>query len=151
MRTFLARHLGRAHGAPADFALVPLRVLAGVALAHHGWGKINNPFHWMGSGDDAFPAWLQSLAALSEFGGGIALAAGLVTPLACFGIGCTMAVAVSRHLGKGGTLTGPGGWELAGVYLCVAVLFGLGGPGRFSLDALVLRRVFTRALGTPAS
>jgi len=40
------------------------------------------------------PGFLQGLAALSEFGGGLALIAGLLTPLAAFGIACTMVVAV---------------------------------------------------------
>jgi putative oxidoreductase len=115
-------------------ALLPLRVAAGIWLATHGWGKIQNPFHWMGDGDGAAPAFFQLLAAISEFGGGIALACGLLTPLACFGIACTMAVAVHRHVTKGGS------FELAGIYLAIAVLFLVAGPGRWSLDAIVTRR-----------
>ncbi len=123
---------------PVSAALLLLRVATGVAFVTHGWGKIQNPFHWMDKGGDAAPAFFQLLAAVAEFGGGIALVLGLLTPLACFGIFCTMVVAVHRHLTKGGS------FELAGVYGCIAVLLAVTGPGRFSLDAL-----WTRALKVP--
>jgi putative oxidoreductase len=78
------------------------------------------------------------LAALSEFGGGLAWILGLLTPLASFGLACTMAVAVWMHAvvrGDPFVPTGPGGsYELASIYLCVAVMLILTGPGRFSLD-----------------
>lgn len=115
-------------------ALLPLRVAAGSGLATHGWGKIQNPLHWMGDGEGAAPPFFQALAAIAEFFGGIALAFGTLTPLACFGIACTMVVAVHRHLTKGGS------FELAGLYLGVALLFMVAGPGRWSFDALVTRR-----------
>src|SRR5258708_34408927 len=60
---------------------------------HHGWSKIQHPFSWMGP-DSGTPAFFQSLAALSEFGGGMAWILGLLLPLASFGIACTMAVAI---------------------------------------------------------
>ena len=115
-------------------ALLPLRVVAGVFLSTHGWSKINNPFHWMDKSGDAAPPFFQLLAAVSEFFGGLALVAGALTPLACFGIACTMGVAVHRHLTKGGS------FELAALYLAVAVLFGVLGPGKFALDPLWARR-----------
>lgn len=81
-----------------SLALLLVRVAAGAFFIQHGWGKIQNPFHWMDQGDAPAPAFFQLLAAFSEFGGGIALILGLLTPLACFGIACTMAVAVYTHL-----------------------------------------------------
>ena len=119
-------------------ALLPLRVVAGVGLSTHGLGKIKDPFHWMDKGGDAAPAFFQLLAAISEFFGGLALAAGLLTPLACFGIACTMAVAVHRHLTRGGS------FELAALYLGIAVLFGVIGPGKFALDPLWSRALSRR-------
>ena len=82
------------------------------------------------------------MAAISEFGGGLAWILGLVTPLASFGIGCTMAVAVRLHafvLHDPFVASGPGkgAFEPAAVYLCVAILFLLSGPGRFSVDRLI--------------
>src|SRR6218665_1102626 len=73
-------------------ALLLLRLMAGIALMSHGFGKIQAPFSWMGP-DAPIPGFLLFLAALSEFGGGLALVLGLLVPLASFGIICTMAVA----------------------------------------------------------
>lgn len=104
---------------------------------HHGWGKIQNPFEWMGD-NASIPGFFQALAALSEFGGGLAWALGLLTPLASFGLACTMAVAVYMHamvFHDPFVAQGPGGsYEPAAVYLCVSLLFILAGPGRFSFD-----------------
>src|SRR4051812_3086932 len=77
----------------ADVALLVLRVICGVAFAMHGWGKIQHPFNWMG--EKAFaPAPFQALAAIAEFGGGLAWIVGLLVPLASFGVACTMIVAI---------------------------------------------------------
>src|SRR5436190_24134689 len=88
--------------APLSAALALLRLGTGVAFVTHGWGKIQNPFHWMDKGGDPAPAFFQLLAAFSELGGGIALVLGLLTPLACFGIFCSMVVAVPHQLTMGG-------------------------------------------------
>jgi putative oxidoreductase len=83
----------------------------------------------------------QFLAALSEFGGGIAWILGLLTPIASLGIGCTMAVAVHMHLivrhDPFVNLTGGMSYEPALVYLGVAILILALGPGTCSLDAKV--------------
>jgi putative oxidoreductase len=117
--------------------LLILRLVAGLAFMFHGYGKIQNPMGWMGP-DSGFPGILLALAAVSEFGGGLAWMLGLLTPLACLGLACTMSVAVGMHAvvrGDPFVAQGPGGsYELALIYLCVAVLFLLAGPGRFSLD-----------------
>ena len=123
----------------ASAGLLVLRLAAGLAFMHHGYGKIQNPFGWMGS-EAGVPGFFQALAALSEFGGGLAWMLGLLTPLASFGLACTMAVAVRLHafvLRDPFVAQGPGGsYEPAAVYLCVALLLLLAGPGRFSLDRL---------------
>jgi putative oxidoreductase len=66
---------------------------------------------------------------------------GLLTPLASFGLACTMTVAVWMHAtvlhDPFVSLQGGRSYELAGVYLCVAVLLLLAGPGRFSVDRIV--------------
>jgi putative oxidoreductase len=125
----------------ASVGLLVLRLVAGLAFMHHGWGKIQNPFAWAGP-DSAYPAFLLGLAALSEFGGGLAWILGLLTPLASFGIACTMAVATYLHavvMKDPFVPSGPGGsYELALLFLCLAVLFSLAGPGRYSLD----RKIF---------
>lgn len=113
-------------------ALLLLRIVMGVAMIMHGWGKIQTPFDWMGP-EAPVPGFLQLLAALSEFGGGFALLLGLLTPVAMFGLACTMAVAVHTHaVIKGDPFIG--GYELALVYLVLAVVFIIVGPGKFALD-----------------
>jgi putative oxidoreductase len=129
----------RRHSAIGDAALLLIRLVAGVGLMMHGWAKIQNPFGWMGP-DGFAPGFLQALAALSEFGGGLALILGLLVPLASAGIAGTMAVAVWFHaILRGDPFVATGGnpsYELAAVYLCVALLLAALGPGRLSADRM---------------
>lgn len=124
----------------ASAGLLLLRLVAGAAFVIHGYGKIRNPFGWMGA-DAAVPGIFQALAAVSEFFGGMAWIAGLLTPLASFGLACTMSVAVYTHAAvlrdPFVALQGGRSFEPALVYLCVAVLLLLAGPGRFSADRVV--------------
>jgi putative oxidoreductase len=126
--------------AAASTALLLLRVVAGTAFVIHGWQKVQTPFGWMGP-ESAVPGIFQFLAAISEFGGGIAWILGLLTPFAALGIGSTMTVAVFMHSlvlhDPFVSLTGGRSYELASAYLCIAVLLFALGPGRFSLDAKV--------------
>ena len=125
-------------GRLGSVGLLLLRLVMGVAFVLHGWPKIQNPFGWMGP-EATMPAILVALAAVAEFGGGIALIPGLLTRLASLGIASVMVVAIGMvHVPKGDPFVGQGGpsWELAAVYLACAVLFLLLGPGRISLDAL---------------
>ncbi len=124
-------------------ALLILRVIAGLAFMHHGWGKMQNPMAWMGP-EAPVPGFLQFLAAFSEFAGGLAWVLGLLTPAACFGIGCTMIVATSLHafvLKDPFVATSKGGssYELAIVYLAITFLLLVLGPGSMSLDAVVFK------------
>lgn len=128
---------------PADLALLALRFVGGVAFMIHGWGKIQNPFGWMGP--DAFaPGIFQALAAVAEFGGGLAWVLGLLTPLASAGIAATMVVAAAFHgVMRGDPFVAKGGgasYELAAVYLCVALLLMALGPGRLALDRALFGR-----------
>ncbi|MCM2281653.1 MAG: DoxX family protein [Bdellovibrionaceae bacterium] len=123
-------------------ALLFLRVIVGLAFMLHGWGKIQAPFSWMGP-DSPIPGFLLALAALSEFGGGLAWILGLLTPLASLGIAITMAVAASFHMIVQGdpfvSQTGGPSGELAVVFLAIAILLMAFGPGRLSLDQLIFR------------
>ncbi len=130
-------------GPIGSVGLFVLRLVMGEAFVLHGWPKIQNPWGWMGA-EAHVPAILQALAALAEFGGGMALVVGLLTRLASLGIATNMTVALALvHLPSGDPFVGkPGGrsYELAAVYLACAVVFFLLGPGRFSLDALFFRK-----------
>jgi putative oxidoreductase len=87
------------------------------------------------------PGFLQALAALSEFGGGLALVLGLLTPLAMLGVLCTMGYAAFFHISSGDPFVGfPRSWEPAALFFVIALCVLLAGPGRYSLDAQLFRR-----------
>lgn len=120
----------------ASLALLILRVVFGVAMVMHGWGKIQNPMAWAG---DNFPGFLQLLAAVAEFGGGIAWIIGCLVPLASFGLFCTMAMAVYVHaVVKGDPFIG--GSELAVIYLAFAIAIVISGPGKYSVDSKIFNK-----------
>ena len=123
-------------------SLLLLRVVAGLAFIYHGYSKMITPFSWMGPNSD-FHASLQFLAALAEFGGGILWILGFLTPLASLGLGITMAVATYLHafIFKDPFVANSGGsYELALLYLSIAILLGVQGPGKLSLDQLIFGR-----------
>jgi putative oxidoreductase len=129
-------------GGPRAVALLFLRLVAGSAMMHHGWPKIQHPTSWMPP-EAPIPGWLQFLAALSEFGGGLSWVLGALTPLFSLGMICTMAFATfAVHVRMGHPFVAdpaqPGpSYESALVYLAIAVLLLIVGPGRISVDALL--------------
>lgn len=128
---------------PGSVGLLLLRLVGGSAMMLHGQSKIQNPTGWMGP-DANIPGFFQALAAISEFGGGLAWVLGLLVPLASMGIFFTMAVAVYTHaikMGDAFVATGPnqGSYELAALYLSIAVMMMFVGPGRFSLDRAIFK------------
>lgn len=126
------------HSMFGSIALLLLRVYTGAAFLFHGWGKIQQPFNWMGP-DAPVSGIFQFLAAFSEFGGGIALIIGLLTPLAALGLAFTMAVAVHMHAivrqDPFVNMTGGMSYEPALGYLVISILIIAMGPGKFSLDS----------------
>ncbi len=135
---------------PAAVGLLVLRLVAGTAMALHGWPKIQNATSWMPP-EVSIPAPLQAAAAVAEFGGGICWVLGLLTPFASLLIAGTMAVAAGMfHIAAGHTFvaTGPNqpSYEPALGYLAIAVLFLLAGPGRLSLDWFLFGRRRTPAV-----
>ena len=128
--------------AGASAALLFIRLIVGTAFVFHGWSKIQNPFGWVPPQAPVhIPAFFQLLAAVSEFCGGAAWIMGLLTPVASFGIACTMAVAVRMHMlvlkDPFVNPTGGSSYEPALVYLGIAILILALGPGKFSLDKII--------------
>lgn len=139
----MKKFFGEFVGGRGALGLLIVRVIFGLGIMQHGWVKIQHPFNWMGP-DAAVPGFLQFLAALSEFGGGIALILGLLTPLAMFGLACTMLTAIlTVHVRAGDPFVARGegrSYELAALYLGVALLMLFTGPGKLSLDAKIFGR-----------
>lgn len=121
-----------------------VRVGFGLLLAlNHGWGKVSAAFglvflgqEWgfvAGVGEMGFPlpAFFAICSALAEFVGGLLLAAGLFTRYAAAFVTINMSVAVLRHLFTNMR------YELAALYLIVAVYLLLSGAGKLSLDAMI--------------
>jgi putative oxidoreductase len=120
-----------------SLGLLALRLVVGIAFILHGLPKIQNPMRWMG--DKVNPV-LQLAAAVVEFGGGIALIVGFLTPIAAALLVIDMIFALALvHLPKGDKFVNPGGgfFELPLVYLVVMIGLIATGPGRYSLDSLL--------------
>lgn len=127
-----------------NLGLLILRLVLGLTFVGHGSQKL---FGWFGggglSGTTAMmqkmglraPGFWALLATLSEFGGGLLLALGLLNPLGSLGIIATMLVAISQvHWPKGFWNT-KGGFEFPLINLVAALALALTGPGAYSLDA----------------
>ncbi len=83
------------------------------------------------------PAWLWTcLVILGEFGGGLSLAFGFLTPLGAAGIFGVMLMAIVKSHWKNGFWNSKRGYEFPLSLLTIAVAIGLIGPGAYSLDAL---------------
>ncbi|KAF0249939.1 MAG: hypothetical protein FD167_649 [bacterium] len=136
----MSKIYGNFVGGRAAIGLLIVRLVFGLGIMMHGGHKIVHPFNWMGE-NAPVPAILQALAALSEFGGGLALILGLLTPLAMLGLASTMFVAIATvHLPSGHPFVGQPGspsFEPAALYLAVALMSIITGPGSLSLDAII--------------
>ncbi len=134
-----------------DLGLFLLRACAGLMLAFkHGDDKIAAAYQYVFQGQEwgfvgavagmGFPlaGFFAVCAAVAEFFGGLALAAGLFTRYAAAGVTATMAVAVYRHM------TSDMRFELAAMYGLVGLMFIFASPGKFSLDELLRGRLRSR-------
>src|SRR5436305_4157347 len=126
-----------------NLGLLVLRVVVGLLFAGHGAQKLFGIFGGYGlRGTASFfegiglkPGHIHAGAAgLMEFGGGILIALGLVTPFAAAALIAVMTAAVVKvHFQKGLWVT-EGGYEYNAVL--VAIVFALAGvgAGNWSLD-----------------
>ncbi|GAA1386271.1 hypothetical protein GCM10009639_09870 [Kitasatospora putterlickiae] len=125
-----------------DAGLLLLRVAFGLTMAAHGSQKL---FGWFGGGgidgtakffdSTGYPAAkaMAVVAGLTEFGGGLALAVGLLAPLAAAAILGTMlnALAVSWN---GNFFAMKDGAEYELILIAGAAALALTGPGRYAVD-----------------
>ncbi len=135
--------------AATDRGLLGLRLVLGGYLAAHGAQKMFGAFE--GPGLDTTAAGFERLgmrparamamlAAGSEMTGGLLTAAGLGDPVGPIAIAGAMSVATTVH-GDKGPMAAKGGYELALSNLAAAVTLAATGPGRYSLDRLLGRRL----------
>jgi putative oxidoreductase len=130
-----------------SFGLLILRVVLGLVMAGHGAQKL---FGWFGGGGPRgtagmfgqhlrfrAPLVVAVVGGLAEFGGGLLLASGLLTPLAALGIAALMINAMAIVHWPNGLWATKGGYEYNLVILTAVVALAATGPGRYSLDALI--------------
>ncbi|MEB3287231.1 MAG: DoxX family protein [Vampirovibrionales bacterium] len=125
-----------------SLAKLLVRLAFGIGMSLHGLAKLGAATSWMGP-DSPIPPVLQLAAALAEFAGGIGFALGLLSPIASIAIVLVMIGALGLvHLPSGDPYVSPTGGassELATLYLTVGVLGFISGPGKYSLDYLLLQ------------
>jgi putative oxidoreductase len=126
-----------------SYGLLLLRVVLGLTMSAHGAQKL---FGWFGGhgirGTGAFfgnfgfraPVLIAAAAGVAEFGGGLSLATGFLTPLGALAITIVMLNAISLvHLPKG-FFNSNGGYEFNLLIASAAVAIAATGPGRFAID-----------------
>lgn len=122
--------------------LTLLRISTGVIMTAHGWGKLTNiqptidAFTGMGIPSPTISVYL---AIAGEFLGGLGLLIGFLTPLAAFGIFCTMAVAIFKVHWPNGLMAQNQGFEYPMTLFFVSLYFIIRGAGPISIDRLVCR------------
>jgi putative oxidoreductase len=128
-----------------DLALLMVRLIVGLTIAAHGAQKL---FGWFGGpGLRGTSGWLASMglraasfwalmAGVSEFGGGVVLALGLLSPFGSLGIIAAMVMAIIlAHWPR--FFASNQGMEYPLVLLGGAVAAALSGSGTYSLDGLL--------------
>src|SRR3954469_7126753 len=126
-----------------DLALFVLRIVVGGLFAAHGAQKLFGSFGGHGiAGTGQFfeglglrPGERHARAAgLGEFGGGLLLVLGFLTPLGAAAIIGVMTVAILTVHGPKGWQNTEGGYEYNAVLAAVAFALAAAGPGGWSVD-----------------
>lgn len=134
--------LGGVYSAMNEVVETVLRVVAGLALVTHGYGKILDPFGASGmvEGLGFYPGMFWSpLLAATEFFGGILVAIGLFTRPASFAAMIVLLVTVWFHWVA--NAEGYFGAEKSILWAAIFLFFAVRGGNRQSVDAR-LGRVF---------
>lgn len=116
-----------------NFGLLLLRVMLGIFLMHHGYGKLSHFnelkdsfMNFMGLGSTIS----ASLIIFAEFFCGLFLILGLFTRLVCIPI--IIGMAVAAFIAMGGDVFGKA--EMPVVYMSLAIVLFFTGPGKYSID-----------------
>ncbi|MCJ8337899.1 MAG: DoxX family protein [Pseudomonadales bacterium] len=134
----------------SHFSTLALRLPIGLILMAHGAQKL---FSWFGGyGLEGTGQWMASigltpgylmamLAGSAEFFGGLLLIVGLLVRPASLVLAVTMLVAIfSVHIGNG-LFMSTNGYEYALTLLVVFISLTYQGAGKYSLDAVLSRRL----------
>jgi putative oxidoreductase len=145
-----------------SLGLLILRVVVGLTLAAHGAQKL---FGWWGG--PGMKGWTQMVsklrirpaapwawvAALSEFGGGLLVAFGLLSPLGSLAVAGAMLVAIATVHWPNGFWSTKRGYEFNLTLIGSVAALALTGPGTYSLDQALgihLPEPLTLLVGTVA-
>lgn len=130
-----------------SFGLLALRICVGVFLIHHGYEKLENienfadafvrPLHL------PFPIFLSYIAALSEIVGSWLLIVGILTRFGALSIFGTISIAIYHAVLTSGFNIYL--LELLALYWGGALCIVLCGPGKFSMDYLILNKLINSA------
>jgi putative oxidoreductase len=146
---------------PTDLGLLAARVALAWIFIYYGGGKLFGAFNGPGIHNTALyfsntahlhpGGFFAVLGGLIEFGSGIAMALGFLARLAglaLFGDMVMAMITVTWATGINSSTTPPG-YQLNLALAVLALIVALLGAGRFSLDAMVDRRLHPKA--TPSS
>lgn len=140
----------RANVQTNDAALLTLRLVLAIVFIGHGTQKL---LGWFGGGGLSAeidemgqrglePAGLLAvMLGVSEFGGGLLLLLGFLTPLGALATAAVMVGAIAVDTGQYGFFIQNGGFEYNFVLLSISAVLGVTGAGAYSFDrALNSRR-----------
>lgn len=135
--------LGVVYQAFAPYAETAIRIVAGLFFVPHGYPKLLNPtssaVFLQESGFEPALFWTIVLG-LTEVFGGLALAAGFLTRLACVPLLIFLLTAITFHWSNGFAWNEQG-FEYPLFWAVVVFHFLMNGGGRYSVDAVVGREV----------
>jgi putative oxidoreductase len=127
-----------------DIGLLIIRIVFGFFMVYnHGYGKIlGGPERWERLGNaltsiigfESLQLFFGLMASLSESVFSIFIIFGLLTRISASFLGFTMTIATLKHLMK---YELP---EMAIIYLTFSFLIFISGPGKYSIDNLILKK-----------
>lgn len=139
-RRLIIPALGGVYASLGDLSETILRVVAGLALVTHGYGKIMNPLGATGMVESLgfYPgAFWAVLLAITEFFGGLFIAAGFLTRPFAAAATFVLGVTVYFHWIVQGQ--GWAGAEKSVIWMAIFLFFAVRGANRYSVDAKIGR------------